>query len=76
MKYAENKYTLLFATAKESLIAGVSSDGLFVKLKANISIIENFETQMDLLLSAIKNLLSSGKIPPDILKNIELLEND
>lgn len=75
MKYAENKYALLFAAAKESLITGVSSDSLFVKLKANISIIENFEIQIDLLLSEIKNLLSSGKIPPDILKNIELLQS-
>lgn len=75
MKYAENKYALLFAAAKESLITGVSSDSLFVKLKANISIIENFEIQMDLLLLEIKNLLSSGKIPPDILKNIELLKS-
>ena len=71
MKYAENKYDLLLAAAKESLITGVPSDSLFVKLKANISIIENFEVQMDLLLSEIKNLLSSGKIPSDILKNIE-----
>ena len=71
MKYAENKYALLFAAAKESLITGVSSDSLFVKLKANISIIENFETQIDLLLCEIKNLLSSGRIPTDILKNIE-----
>ena len=75
MKYAENKYALLFAAAKESIVTGVSSDSLFVKLKANISIIENFEIQMDLLLSEIKNLLSSGKIPPDILKNIELLQS-
>ena len=75
MKYAENKYDLLLAAAKESLITGVSSDSLFVKLKANISIIENFEIQMDLLLSEIKNLLSSGKITPDILKNIELLQS-
>lgn len=75
MKYAENKYALLFAAAKESLITGVSSDSLFVKLKANISIIENFEIQIDLLLSEIKNLLSSGKISPDILKNIELLQS-
>lgn len=75
MKYAENKYALLFATAKESLVTGVSSDSLFVKLKANISIIENFEIQIDLLFSEIKNLLSSGKIPPDILKNIELLQS-
>ena len=75
MKYAENKYALLFAAAKESLITGVSSDRLFVKLKANISIIENFETQIDLLLFEIKNLLSSGRIPPDILKNIELLQS-
>lgn len=75
IKYAENKYALLFAAAKESLITGVSSDSLFVKLKANISIIENFEIQMDLLLCEIKNLLSSGKIPPDILKNIELLQS-
>lgn len=75
MKYAENKYDLLLAAAKESLITGVSSDSMFVKLKANISIIENFEIQMDLLLSEIKNLLSSGKIPPDILKNIELLQS-
>ena len=75
MKYAENKYDLLLAAAKESLITGVPSDSLFVKLKANISIIENFEVQMDLLLSEIKNLLSSGKIPSDILKNIELLQS-
>ena len=75
MKYAENKYALLFAAAKESLITGVSSDSLFVKLKANISIIENFETQIDLLLCEIKNLLSSGRIPTDILKNIELLQS-
>lgn len=75
MKYAENKYALLFAAAKESLITGVSSDSLFVKLKANISIIENFEIQIDLLFSEIKNLLSSGKISPDILKNIELLQS-
>ena len=75
MKYAENKYALLFAAAKESIVTGVSSDSLFVKLKANISIIENFEIQMDLLLFEIKNLLSSGKIPPDILKNIELLQS-
>ena len=75
IKYAENKYALLFAAAKESLITGVSSDSLFVKLKANISIIENFETQIDLLLCEIKNLLSSGKIPTDILKNIELLQS-
>ncbi len=44
-------------------------------MKANISIIENFEIQIDLLLSEIKNLLSSGKISPDILKNIELLQS-
>lgn len=75
MKYAENKYAILFAAAKESIVTGVSSDSLFVKLKANISIIENFEIQMNLLLSEIKNLLSSGKIPPDILKNIELLQS-
>ena len=75
MKYAENKYALLFAAAKESLITGVSSDSLFVKLKAYISIIENFETQIDLLLCEIKNLLSSGRIPTDILKNIELLQS-
>lgn len=75
MKYAENKYALLFAAAKEYLITGVSSDSLFVKLKANISIIENFEIQIDLLLSEIKNLLSSGKISPDILKNIELIQS-
>jgi len=30
IKYAENKYDLLIAAAKESLITGISSDSLFV----------------------------------------------
>lgn len=75
IKYAEDKYSKLISTAKSAQIIGIPSSSLFVKLISNINIIENFETQIELILSEIKNLLSSSRIPQGIINNIELLKS-
>jgi len=73
--YAEDKYSKLINTAKSAKVIGIPSRSLFIKLISDINIIENFENQIELLLSEIKNLLYSSQIPQSILDNIELLKS-
>lgn len=73
--YAEDKYSKLISTAQSAKIIGIPSTNLFIKLISDINIIENFETQIQLILSEIHNLLSSGEIPSSIVTNIKLLQS-
>lgn len=73
--YAEDKYSKLISTAESAKIIGIPSSSLFVKLISDINIIENFETQIELIISEIKNLLSSSRIPQSIVDNIDLLKS-
>lgn len=72
--YAQEKYLKLINAAKEDKIIGIPSFSFFTKLASDINIIENFECQIKLILSEIKVLLKSGKIPSKIIENIELLQ--
>jgi Transposase and inactivated derivatives len=72
--YAQNKYSKLIDTAKSALSIGIQSPSLFAKIISDINIIENFEYQIELIVSEIQNLLSSSEIPEDIVRNIELLK--
>lgn len=73
--YAEDKYYKLINTAQSANIIGIPSVSLFIKLISDINIIENFETQIQLIISEIHNLLSSGEIPASIVDNINLLKS-
>lgn len=73
--YAEDKYSKLISTAQSAKIIGIPSTSLFIKLISDINIIENFETQIQLILSEIHNLLSNGEIPPSVVANIKLLQS-
>lgn len=73
--YAEDKYSKLINISKSAKIIGIPSSSLFIKLISDINIIENFETQIKLILSEIQNLLSNGKIPESIIANIKLLQS-
>ncbi|MGL6105766.1 IS110 family transposase [Romboutsia sp.] len=73
--YAEDKYSKLISTSESAKIIGIPSPSLFVKLISDINIIENFETQIKLILLEIQNLLSSSQIPQSIVDNIDLLKS-
>jgi transposase len=75
LAYAEKKYSELINAAKSAEIIGLSSPSLFVKLISDINIVESFETQIELILSEIQNLISSGNIYSSIVKDIGLLQS-
>lgn len=75
LKFAEDKYSKLIESANNAIEAGIPCSSFFVKLISDINIIETFELQIELILSEIKKLLASGKIPQDIINNIELLQS-
>jgi len=75
INYANDKYSKLITAANDAKVIGIPSTSLFVKLISDINIIESFETQIQLILSEIHNLLSSGKIPQSIVHNIKLLQS-
>lgn len=75
LAYAQDKYSKLIDTAESALSIGIQAPSLFTKIISDINIIENFETQIELIFSEIQNLLCSSEIPKDIVKNIELLKS-
>lgn len=71
LTWCNNAYDKLIKSASRTI--GISSTGLSIKLLNSISIIENFNKQIDLLLAEIKNLIDSGDIDYQTKKNIQLL---
>lgn len=74
IKYAEDKYSKLIQAAKDAKIIGICQPSLFAKLISDINIIKSFESQIEIILSEIKNLLSAPYFPQSIVNDIELLK--
>lgn len=71
LTWCNNAYDKLTKAATRTI--GISSTGLAIKLLNSISIIENLNEQIHLLLAEIKNLIDSDDISYQTKKNIQLL---
>lgn len=71
LTWCNNAYDKLIKAATRTI--GISSTGLAIKLLNSISIIENLNEQINLLLAEIKNLIDSDDIAYQTKKNIQLL---
>lgn len=71
LTWCNNAYDKLIKVASRTI--AISSNGLSIKLLNSISIIENLNEQIDLLLTEIKNLIDSDDIACQTKNNIHLL---
>lgn len=73
VEWCEKIYEKLFAVAQEAIAIGVNLKELSIKIKVNISMINAFSKELDLLMKDIKNLLNSNQLNSDIEQNVSLL---
>lgn len=73
VEWCEKIYLNLISVSKEAIAIGFCLDGLSIKVKTNISIINAITLQLDLLMKNIDELINSEGFNSDIKDNILLL---
>lgn len=73
VEWAENIYIKLIDIAQQAIAIGVDLKELSIKIKVNISVINAFTKEIDLLMKNIINLVNSNQLTSDIKKSISLL---
>lgn len=75
IKWCENKYSSLIATAKEAVIIGLPLCGLAIKILSSINILKTIESEIATILNEIESLLNSDDFPEEIRRNIDLIDS-
>lgn len=73
VEWCEKIYLNLISVSKEAIAIGFCLDGLSIKIRTNISIINAITLQLDLLMKNIDELINSESFNSDIKDNILLL---
>ena len=73
VEWSENIYIKLIDIAQQAIAIGVDLKELSIKIKINISVINAFTKEIDLLMKNITNLVNSNQLTSDIKGNISLL---
>ncbi len=73
IEWCEKIYLKLISIAQEAIAIGVDLKELSIKIKANISIINAFTSEIDSLMKNINDLLNSTNLTSDIKQNVSLL---
>lgn len=72
-EWCEKIYLKLISIAQEAIAIGVDLKELSIKIKVNISIINTFTNEINLLMKDINDLLNSTQLTEEIKQNISLL---
>jgi len=73
LTWCSNTYDKLIKIASNAASIAISALGLSVKITINIWTIENFNSQIELILKEIQNVLYSNDVPLMFKQNIQLL---